>query len=87
MSSAASWIEWSISGEASRARSVLPFTWSVASTIWLSRIAGLRSSLSSTSSVASSETWRPSPGEALGDGVSQLVGDLQVAPPDLDPHR
>ncbi len=40
---ATSFSEWSISGEASRARSVTPFRYSVASATWRSAIEGLRS--------------------------------------------
>ena len=59
MSSASSWIEWSMSGEASLARRVTPFSPSVASATILSAIRGFFSSQSSTSSVASSETCLP----------------------------
>ena len=59
MSSARWWIAWSISGWASLARRVLPFTRRIASATILSVIRGLRSSRSSTSSVARSETCFP----------------------------
>ena len=59
MSSASSWIVWDISGEASWARRVTPLRRSVASATWLSAIAGFRSSRTSISSVASSETCLP----------------------------
>ena len=55
-SSAHRLIECSISPEQSRARSVTPFRCNVASATWESAIAGLRSTDSSTSSSASSET-------------------------------
>src|SRR3954452_1521177 len=59
MSSAISWIECSMSGEASFARSVTPFKPSVASATMRSEIRGFFSSQSSTSSTASSETCLP----------------------------
>src|SRR5512132_2334791 len=59
MSSAISWIEWSMSGDASSARSVTPLRARVASATIRSAILGFFSSRSSTSSVASSETWFP----------------------------
>ena len=59
MSSASSWIEWSMSGEASLARSVTPFSPRVASATIRSEIRGFFSSQSSTSRVANSETCLP----------------------------
>src|SRR5262249_2528985 len=59
MSSAISWIECSMSGEASSARRVTPLSARVASATILSAIRGFFSSRSSTSRVASAETCLP----------------------------
>ena len=79
-------IECLRSREASRARSVVPLRWSVASATWLSGLAGLRSSHSSTSSTASSRHLLADLLEAARHALAQLVGDRKVASLDLDLH-
>ena len=77
---------WPMSSDASRARRVTPLRCSVISTTWESRIAGLRSSMSSTSMSASSETCLATFANFLFDPLPELVLDSDIAPLDLDAH-
>ena len=79
-------IECFRSREASRARSVTPLRCSVASATWLSGLAGLRSSQSSTSRTASGLTCFATFSKRRVDALAQLVGDRKVASLDLDLH-
>ena len=79
--------ECCISGEQSRARSVTPFRYSVASATCLSATRGLRSLKISTSRRARSETCRATLRRRRSSVRAKLVGDRDVATLDVDLHH
>ena len=75
-----------MSRDASRARSVTPLRWIVASAISRIGFAGLRSRLSSTSHHALPFTCLVDLRQPSLDLLAKLVGDRDVAALDLDLH-